>query len=47
MVDLIFIGIIIVFYIFPSGVVKHVKIFCLKRLKIHLNTILETVVFGV
>ena len=37
----------VVSYEFPSKAVKLVKMFSLKPLKIDLNTILETIVFGV
>ena len=47
MIDPISIQIAVVSHKFLSRVVKLVKMFSLKPLKIDLNTVLETVVFGV
>ena len=37
----------IAFHKFPCGAVKYVKMFCLKPLKINLNTVSETIVIGI
>lgn len=37
----------IVFHKFPKEAVKFVKMFCLKPLKINVNTVLKTIVFSI
>lgn len=47
MIDPISMQIAVVSHKFSSGIVKYVKIFHLKPLKINLNIVLEMVIFGV
>ena len=47
MVDPVSMRIAVISHEFPSGAVKLIKMFCLKLLEIDLNTVPETVVFGV
>ena len=47
MVNLVSIRIAVISYKIPSGAVKLVKMFCLKLFEVNLNTVPETIVFGV
>lgn len=47
MINLVFMQIIVVFYKFSSRVIKLLKIFSCKLLKINLNTISETIFFSI
>ena len=47
MIDPVSIQIAVVSHEFSSGTVKRVKMFCFKPLKINLNTVSETIVFGI
>ena len=47
MVDPISMGITVISHKFSSRAIKPIKMFCLKLLKIYLNTVPETVVLGI
>lgn len=47
MINSVFMQIVVISYIFLSKVIKLVKIFSFKFLKVNLNIVLETVVFNV
>ena len=47
MINSVSMQIAVVSYKFPSAAVKYIKMFYLKLPQINLNTVLETVVFGV
>ena len=47
MIDPVSMGIVVIHHKISNKAVKLVKIFCLKLLKINLNTVLETIVFGI
>lgn len=46
-INLVSMQIVVVFHEFPSSMIKYVKIFHFKPLKINLNIILKTEVFGI